>query len=294
MKIYVFLVICLIGFSLGKYVPSPAGWVEDRCLHRVLKHGDNIVETEDGMVTITNSLEPQRRLSLKPSGCRVFATRRPANETNVGDYDGWLAYTTFQNSQTLDSFLGYFSVPDAPSQDPEVLYLFTGLQNVDWIPIIDPTPRIFDIIQPVLQYPGEGGDYWSVKSWYVTLDSGVLSSNEVRLDVGGTVFGNMTRLSSTTWYIGSTNTATGQTTYITATADRLKSQPWAYNTAECYGCENGGCATLPDNAIQFSKLALYQGGKQVTPTWVTHVSPTPQCHEEAHVQSPSSVSITFQ
>lgn len=86
MKIYVFLVICLIGFSLGKYVPSPAGWVEDRCLHRVLKHGDNIVETEDGMVTITNSLEPQRRLSLKPSGCRVFATRRPANETNVGDY----------------------------------------------------------------------------------------------------------------------------------------------------------------------------------------------------------------
>lgn len=73
------------------------------------------------------------------------------------------------------------------------------------------------MISPNNTLKKEGGDYWSVKSWYVTLDSGVLSSNEVRLDVGGTVFGNMTRLSSTTWYIGSTNTATGQTTYITGT-----------------------------------------------------------------------------
>ena len=23
----------------------------------------------------------------------------------------------------------------------------------------------FDILQPVLQYPGDAGNYWSVKSW---------------------------------------------------------------------------------------------------------------------------------
>jgi hypothetical protein len=51
------------------------------------------------------------------------------------DYDGWLAYTTFHYPQGIDSFLGYFSVPNNPQNVPEVLYLFTGLQNVDWIPI---------------------------------------------------------------------------------------------------------------------------------------------------------------
>jgi hypothetical protein len=42
----------------------------------------------------------------------------------------------------------------------QVLYLFTGLQNVDWIPIVDPTPEAFDIIQPVLQYPADSGYGW--------------------------------------------------------------------------------------------------------------------------------------
>ena len=43
------------------------------------------------------------------------------------------------------------SVPNAPQNDPEVLYIFTGLQNVDWIPIVDPEPPVFDIIQVVKQ-----------------------------------------------------------------------------------------------------------------------------------------------
>jgi hypothetical protein len=84
--------------------------------------------------------------------------KQPSN--NLGDYDGWLAYTTYEAPTDIDSFLGYFSVPDEPQNDPEVLYLFTGLQNVNWIPLVDPEPSVFDIIQPVLQYPGDDGDYW--------------------------------------------------------------------------------------------------------------------------------------
>lgn len=54
----------------------------------------------------------------------------------------------------------------SPASTPDILYIFTGLQNIDWIPKVDPEPSAaFDIIQPVLQYPGDGGDYWSVKSW---------------------------------------------------------------------------------------------------------------------------------
>lgn len=47
---------------------------------------------------------------------------------------------------------------------------------------MDPEPSgAFDIIQPVLQYPGDEGNYWSVKSWYVTLKSGALASDEIKV-----------------------------------------------------------------------------------------------------------------
>ena len=48
-------------------------------------------------------------------------------------YDGWLAYTTYQYPDGVEKFLGYFSVPEAPQRTPQVLYIFTGLQNVDWV-----------------------------------------------------------------------------------------------------------------------------------------------------------------
>lgn len=41
----------------------------------------------------------------------------------------------------------------------------------------------------VKQFPGDYGRYWSIKSWYVTLDAGAVSSTEVRLNVGDKVFG---------------------------------------------------------------------------------------------------------
>lgn len=53
--------------------------------------------------------------------------------------------------EKIETDVGNFSVPDNPKNDPDVLYIFTGLQNVDWIPKVDPIPNVFDIIQPVLQ-----------------------------------------------------------------------------------------------------------------------------------------------
>jgi len=296
----VFILVLLFAFAVANFLPTPVGWVEDRCLHKSLKSGDHIVELQNGETIITNEFDPNRRVVLKPSNCRIIPRRSPLNETRNGNqrpysYDGWLAYTTFSYPSGLDSFLGYFSVPDAPQQNPEVLYLFTGLQNIDWIPIVDPDPSgPFDIIQPVLQYPGDGGNYWSVKSWYVTLDSGVVVSDEIPVKVGDTIFGNMTRLSGNNWYIGGTSLENKRTSSITVNRARLQVQPWAYNTAECYGCDYGGCATEPKNPIKFTKLALYAAGKQVTPSWVVHRSPNPQCNEQAHVQDPATVSISFQ
>merc|ERR1711916_355916 len=108
---------------------------------------------------------------------------------------------------------GYFSVPNGvPASKPVRLYLFTGLQNVDWIPIVDPQPQGFDIIQPVLQTPTDYGiGDWSVKSWWVTLHAGAVASSEVILKSGGQVYGVMEgaappRTSSTvsTWQVART------------------------------------------------------------------------------------------
>ncbi len=161
-----------------------------------------------------------------------------------------------------------FNTPDnLPVNTPDVLYLFPGLQNIDWIPKVDPLPTgAFDIIQPVLQYPGDGGNYWSVKSWYVTLNAGYLVSDEIQLNPGDSIFGNQTRLDDTTWFIGSTQQSTGQSTTITAQAAWLSSQPWAYNTLECYGCLD--CGSYPVKSPEyFTEIELYSKGKLITPTW---------------------------
>jgi hypothetical protein len=263
------------------WVPTPVGLVHKDCLHRV-PSGTHIADSEDGAVITDGRTGEVRRLSP----CGRTPIRPP------GQYDGWLAYVTSQADVDYDTFLGIFSVPNAPADDPEVLYLFTALQNVDWIPLVDPNPGPFDIIQPVLQYPGDNGDYWSVKSWYVTLTNDVVASDEIQVSTGDEIFGNMTKTATNTFYIGGTDTQSQQNTYLSITRDLLATQPWAYCTAECYGC--GGCSYEPTNAIDFTKLQLFYKGQQLTPKWVPSVSPNPMCNEKATVNDATSVTITFQ
>jgi len=211
------------------------------------------------------------------------------------EYDGWLAYTSFERSgkESFDTFLGYFTVPNNPANYPEVLYIFTGLQNDDWVPLVDPEPSVFDIIQPVLQYPADTNSGWSVKSWYVTLNSGVLVSGEILVNAGDNIFGNMTRIGSEDWYIGGTSTQTGRTTEITVSRGRLLSQPWSFNTIECYGC-GGGCSFLPTNNCVFTKLTMTSQGSSITPKWNALQSPNNICNTRAAINSPEQVTFSFQ
>jgi len=286
-------VLCVEGArtGLGKdYINTPIGRLPPRCVHKV-RSGSEIEEMDNGVVIIKHPSHAAYALppcSVSSSIIRADRNGRPF------EYDGWLAYTTFHYATGMNSFLGYFTVPNAPQSNPEVLYIFTGLQNVDWIPIVDPEPPVFDIIQPVLQYPGDDGNYWSVKSWYVTLDSGVVVSDEIEVAVGDNIFGNMTKTGLTTWYIGGVSSQTRRTSAITVTKNRLALQPWAYNTLECYGC-GGGCPYEPTTPTQFTKLQIQDNkGKSITPQWVPHTSPNRLCHEKATINSPTSVTISFQ
>jgi hypothetical protein len=163
---------------------------------------------------------------------------------------------------------------------------------------VDPEVAGFDIIQPVLQYPSDDGEGWSVKSWYVSLDNGALQSDELRVKVGDAIFGNLTQVGLTStegkWFIGSQSVATGRSTDLTVARPRLRAQPWAYNTLECYGC--AGCTTYPQQPCRFTNLQLSYKGRKLTPQWNLNPKPAKkfQCAETIAVLTPSAQNIVFQ
>jgi len=285
-------------------LPTPAGWVLANCDHEVengaslrkLPTGGLLVTNPDGStwtIPVCDTMNGTQKAFISQS-TKSRLSRAIRGTPNA--YDGWTAYVEFDiPSPGFDTFTGKFSVPDKPASTPQVLYIFPGLQNIDWIPVVDPDPTDpFDIIQPVLQYPGDAGAYWSVKSWYVVLDVGTVHSKEVRVDSGDVIFGNMTRTGSTSWYIGSTSIKTGQTTEITVDHSRLATQPWAYNTIECYGCN--GCKTYPLQAEIFSELVLTQKGTTIPAKWKINPKPSQneQCGEKPVVTNGSYVEVNFQ
>jgi len=288
----------------NSYVLAPIGLVPIQCVTELPENGAHVRPSEEDenqmIVDIYSPEYPDQIIdSYKIPPC---TEKFPVSEEELyaqsnkaafpSDYDGWLAYTSYDNSGvSLDSFLGNFSVPDTPASTPAVLYVFTGLQNVNWIPKVDPIPIVFDIIQPVLQYPGDLGNYWSVKSWYVTVRSGVQVTKELKLNVGDTVFGNMTRTGPQSWFIGSQSVETKKSVGLTTTHKTLASQPWAYTTVECYGCE--GCGTEPTQSIDFTEMILTQGSQIVSPNWTAFQSPNPICDTTANIMSPETVTFTF-
>lgn len=280
----------MASVSMAKLVPVPgAGPMPEECVHQV-PNGADIRHHPSGElhVFVDDSLH-----SVVPK-CAAMADARASQASYPNGYDGWLSYTVAENKDSYDSFLGDFSVPVKPKQAPEVLYLFTGLQNVNWIPKVDPQVPVFDIIQPVLQYPGDYGEYWSIRSWYVTVSNGAMVSPEIQVEVGDNVFGNMTQTGAESWFVGSQNMRTGQGSFVSVTHPRLKTQPWAYNTLECYGCSS--CAHMPNGgSSNFTNLVLTSGKAKSIPQWqVTPRAPEHKiCNSLSVVENPSTVDILF-
>jgi len=298
------LVVVAIFNVLGSahYVRTPQGLVWNTCMRQV-PSGTHIITTAEQTVAIF----PDESVHVIPKCPKKTIPNAPKTKKSTiaqrdSPDDGWQVWTAFNNNDnvTFDSFLGKFSVPQSPQNwDGGILYMFTGLQNDNWVPVNGefPTPPGFDIIQPVLQYGGDsengGGDYWGLASWYVTLDSGALWSDLITLNDGDIIFGNMTRTAPSTWFIG--GTADGQTTSISVTYDRLKNQAWAYCTLEVYEIDD--CNNFPPtgSAMKFTELALYdQGGKnEVTADWQALNNNGDHCSAAVTIISPTQVTIQF-
>ena len=293
-----------------QYTQIPFGRsVLSHCLHEV-PSGSHSFAQSDGT---TKVVQPNGKIITIPKCISKHPTFR-FNQDDVqgrplpADYDGWLSYTSLNVTDIgltggFDSFTSTMSVPDIPKEAAQQLFFFPGLQNIDWIPKVDPEPtdsNPFDIIQPVLQYPyGIFGSSWGLKSWYVTINAGALYTSGVKVKEGDAILCNMTRTGEDSWSIsGGVTGGKGFQVQSATNADRLKLQPWAYSAVtECYGCD--GCDTFPTKPITFTDNKLYQGGKLVTvkgSDWRINAKPPAkfECHEKTTVASNGDATTTFQ
>lgn len=199
---------------------------------------------------------------------------------------GWQAWTTYYHQSGINSFPGYFTVPDIPEETTfnQILYIFTGLQNINWVPEpYGPEPwGKFDIIQPVLELFGKEG--WQLQSWYVPLPGMAKTSRTMNVNPGDNIFGNMTLTGPSSWTIISQSTETGEAVTLDVTnEDVLVSQPWAYTTLEVYNVD--GCSQYPDNDILFTDMDMYDdSGNALKVNWVAHTGQVQVCEiGRAHV-----------
>ena len=123
------------------------------------------------------------------------------------NYDGWLQYTEVNTTDlavdtTFDAFTNYMSVPEVPKARPQVLYLFPGLQNIDWIPK-GSRAKIFRHHSTRLAIPRRlPTSGWTLKSWYVTVNAGALFSTAINnIKPGDSIFCNMTRTGDDSWVV---------------------------------------------------------------------------------------------
>jgi len=276
------------------YGLTPGGYRHKSCCHHV-PSGSHIVEDQNGILTVH---PPNQVASYQLPKCS-FPMLRPTNVSNgrkrQGDVEGWHVYTKQNVGAGLNSFLGQWNVPDMPSSDDgQTLFMFTGLQNIDWVPPNPGPNSAFDIIQPVLQYgPSEagGGSYWTLASWYVPLigDSAIWS-DLITVNPSDIIFGNMTLTASSTWYINGLDTSINQKTDMSISRPRLKSQPWAYVTLEVYDLDE--CSDYPSQPVTFSKLQLFVNQKLQPFNW-TPVIADSSCNQDVSVSNSSTVVISW-
>lgn len=119
---------------IGMFQPLQAGWVLSHCIYTDAK------DMKQKCTPKVNSANPVLRSSSDYSsrGKQVTPVNAHRDRRQLpADYNGWLQYTAINTTDSFETFTGIMSVPDLPKEEPQILYLFPGLQNIDWIPKVD-------------------------------------------------------------------------------------------------------------------------------------------------------------
>jgi len=271
----------------GRYVHVPGGvQVWSDCVYQV-PSGSEIVGTDDGTHLVRLSTGGVKNLPpcSKPA-IRNNLGRRIKNDIAPG-WQIWAEIVDANNQFT--KFIGNFTVPTAPTagtwtSGETIVYLFTSLVG---------TPTEEDIIQPVLQYgttPAGGGAYWGLASWYVTSLGVAVHSQVINASTSGVIFGNMTQVGPTAWYID--GVVDGVHTNITVNKPTtLKAVPDAYCTLEAYGIQQCNWFPPAGSSCAFSEMVLTDIHGGVSQAW--QPSQSPGCNLQVNIQDISTLSINF-
>jgi len=280
--LFSFLIVLVLYLNAEEWVRTPVGLMHHSCVHKV--PSGSTVEFRDGAFYTSSGRLPN-------------CTKSSSMEAPLFK-GGWQTYTK-QNLPGVKTFLGNFNVPDAPqTYDAQTVFLFTGMQNIDWVPP-DPRPKaLFDIIQPVLQYgpsAAGGGEFWSVGSWYVPLgrifDSAVYSEL-VKVNPGDDIFGNMTRVGDESWFIDTQ--VNGISTNITVKNARLESEPWIYVTLESYAdYDDLECTEWPTLPCRFSNLKIFDDNDAPMIFNWTSITKDSVCDTKSSIEANGDIDIIF-
>jgi len=315
------VVLCVIIISLyfvaaawkkplsPKYVITPGGnLVWSDCMYEAPDES-TVVDTE-GVTTVIHPDGTEFTMEKCKYPIQRAHTKKSVGahsiHSNVGaaPTDGWQVWSTFQhpNNDTFVSFYGLFNVPGTPTTwdptDQAILYMFTGLQSDNWVPINNepPAPSNFDIIQPVIQFGGGsengGGQYWGIASWYVTLNDGAVWSKLLDLNAGDVIIGNMTQTAPTSWFIGGLLQGTTKTSNLNVKRARLITQPWAYCTLEVYNIATCSWFPPPGSAIDFYGMSFTDANGPITAAWNLNSNGSGS-HCTTKISSASSANVTI-
>lgn len=278
---------------------TPAGWMHPSCVHRV-PHGARVTRKEGGGFHVEHETFEGGSSHISPCNASVKLPPRAVGDPNsnvAGEpfKGGWQVYAKQQPPRDVTSFLGSWNVPDAPkTYTGQTVFLFTGMQNIDWVPPDGGGPSSkFDIIQPVLQYgpsSAGGGEYWSISSWYVPEHDGwfaeAVYSDVLKVEEGDTIFGNMTRTADQEFFISTASTKLGNSTAMKINKPLLQVQPWMYVTLESYADYNNlTCDMWPSTPATFTNLHFAaKDGTEILQDW-QQVTKNPICGDSVAVDS---------
>eukprot|EP01084_Bolivina_argentea_P133380 235388_1 len=188
-----------------QFIHTPFGYYHRACVHGV-DSGSHIINYDDEIhvkspdMEFTDLRRVIRRCQYKHNATYIRERMLQLSEYYPEvqfDGSGWQQYTKMDAGDTVDSFLGDWTVPNSsPKQSGPILYMFTGLQNIDWVPPERDPGKPFDIIQPVMQYGGSaagGGSYWASASLYDTLTYEVMHGRPLKHNPGDKILGNITK-----------------------------------------------------------------------------------------------------
>lgn len=142
------------------YVQTPHGLVHGTCLHII--ESDQKVDTQNTGFT----------------NCKGFATIQTLRALSP---NGWKASGNFAPDVPLGSMKVTFTVPEPPKVNGALIYLFPGAEDA----------HLSTILQPVLQWGGDGGERWTIASWAVTIDGHNVKSDPIEVMPGDTILGTV-------------------------------------------------------------------------------------------------------